>query len=119
MDRLDEARGRELLKDESDEVLDRAATVLMRLMFLLCAEWKLLPVEESEAYSDCYAASTLLNQLETEASEHGEEIFERRYDAGVKIACHCSLGPRGQPYSRVADDRLWRQSLLIQACTHF
>lgn len=99
MDRLDETSGRELLKDESDEILYRGClTVLMRLMFLLCAEErKLLPVEESEAYSDCYAASTLLSQLEAEASEHGEEILERRYDAWVRLLATARLVHGGSP----------------------
>ena len=99
MDRLDETTGRELLKDESDEILYRGClTVLMRLMFLLCAEErKLLPVEESEAYSDCYAASTLLSQLEAEASEHGEEILERRFDAWVRLLATARLLHAGSP----------------------
>lgn len=99
MDRLDESSGRELLKGQANEHLYRGClTVLMRLMFLLCAEErKLLPVDTSEAYSDCYAATTLLSQLEVEASQHGEEILERRYDAWIRLLATARLMYGGSP----------------------
>jgi hypothetical protein len=99
MDRLDEETGRELLKETKDEDLYRGClTVMMRLMFLLCAEErKLLPVDTSEAYSEHYAASTLLSQLEAEASEQGEEILERRHDAWMRLMANARLLHGGSP----------------------
>lgn len=99
MDRLDEETGRELLKDTKNEDLYRGClTVMMRLMFLLCAEErKLLPIDTSEAYSEHYAASTLLSQLETEASEQGEEILERRHDAWMRMMANARLLHAGSP----------------------
>ncbi len=99
MDRLDEETGRELLKDTKNEDLYRGClTVMMRLMFLLCAEErKLLPIDTSEAYSEHYAASTLLSQLESEASEQGEEILERRHDAWMRLMANARLLHAGSP----------------------
>lgn len=99
MDRLDEETGRELLKDTKNEDLYRGClTVMMRLMFLLCAEErKLLPIDTSEAYSEHYAASTLLSQLEAEASEQGEEILERRHDAWMRLMANARLLHAGSP----------------------
>lgn len=99
MDRLDEETGRELLKETKNEDLYRGClTVMMRLMFLLCAEErKLLPVDTSEAYSEHYAASTLLSQLESEASEQGEEILERRHDAWMRLMANARLLHGGSP----------------------
>lgn len=99
MDRLDEETGRELLKDAKNEDLYRGClTVMMRLMFLLCAEErKLLPIDTSEAYSEHYAASTLLSQLEAEASEQGEEILERRHDAWMRLMANARLLHAGSP----------------------
>lgn len=99
MDRLDEETGRELLKDTKNEDLYRGClTVMMRLMFLLCAEErKLLPIDTSEAYGEHYAASTLLSQLEAEASEHGEEILERRHDAWMRLMANARLLHAGSP----------------------
>ncbi len=99
MDRLDEETGRELLQEAKNEDLYRGClTVMMRLMFLLCAEErKLLPVDTSEAYSEHYAASTLLSQLELEASEQGEEILERRHDAWMRLMANARLLHGGSP----------------------
>lgn len=99
MDRLDEETGRELLKDTKNEDLYRGClTVMMRLMFLLCAEErKLLPVDTSNTYKNHYAASTLLSQLEEEASEQGEEILERRHDAWMRLMANARLLHAGSP----------------------
>ncbi len=86
MDRLDEESGRTLLAAWKDEDLYRGClTVMMRLMFLLCAEERKLLPTESVAYTENYAASTLLSQLEVESTEQGEEILERRYDAWLRL----------------------------------
>jgi len=99
MDRLDEETGRELLKDTKNEDLYRGClTVMMRLMFLLCAEErKLLPVDTSNTYKNHYAASSLLSQLEEEASEQGEEILERRHDAWMRLMANARLLHAGSP----------------------
>ena len=99
IDRVDEESARELLRDTNNEDLYRGClTFMMRLMFLLCAEErKLLPIDTSEAYSEHYAASTLLSQLEAEASEHGEEILERRHDAWMRLMANARLLFSGSP----------------------
>jgi hypothetical protein len=103
IDRLDEESGRELLKETKNEDLYRGClTVMMRLMFLLCAEERrLLPIDTSEAYSEHYAASTLLSQLEAEASEQGEEILERRYDAWMRLLANARLLHGGSPLPEI------------------
>lgn len=87
IDQLDEDSSRTLLQNVDNTHLYRGClTVMMRIMFLLCAEErKLLPMEESQDYVDSYAVSTMLSQLENEAQESGEEILERRHDAWMRL----------------------------------
>lgn len=64
---------------------EAALTVMMRLVFLLSAEERnLLPVDDDQ-YSAYYAVSTLREQLQALASQHGEEVLERRYDAWSRL----------------------------------
>ncbi len=62
-----------------------AVTVMMRLVFLLCAEErKLFPLDD-DLYNQSYAASTLHAQLQEEADRFGEEPLERRSSAWYRL----------------------------------
>src|SRR5665213_4205910 len=64
---------------------EAALTVMMRLVFLFCAEERgLLPLE-NETYQTFYAASTLRGQLQEEADQQSEEVLERRSDAWCRL----------------------------------
>ncbi|MBN8656225.1 MAG: restriction endonuclease [Anaerolineae bacterium] len=70
---------------QPDVLYEAALTVMMRLVFLLSAEErKLLPIDDDQ-YSNYYAVSTLREQLQTLASQQGEEVLERRFDAWSRL----------------------------------
>ena len=82
LDKADQDRARELLRDVKEPVLYEAAlTVMMRLVFLLSAEERGLLLLGDERYEANYALSTLRMQLRTES----EEILERRWDAWSRL----------------------------------
>lgn len=85
-DTLDKGTGNTLLKGLPETVLyDAALTIMMRLVFLFCAEEKgLLPLGKP-LYDDNYAISTLLEQLQEVADQQGEEVLERRSDAWMRL----------------------------------
>jgi hypothetical protein len=85
-DTLDKATGNALLKGLPETVLYEAAlTVMMRLVFLFCAEEKGLLQLGKPLYDNNYAISTLLEQLQEVADQHGEEVLERRSDAWARL----------------------------------
>jgi hypothetical protein len=85
-DTLDKATGKTLLQGLPETVLYEAAlTVMMRLVFLFCAEEKGLLQLGKPLYDDNYAISTLLEQLQEVADQNGEEILERRSDAWARL----------------------------------
>jgi hypothetical protein len=86
LDEIDRNRGGELLVGVSEGALyEGALTLMMRLVFLLCAEERdMFPVDE-EVYSRNYAISTLMASLREAADAHGEEILERRSDAWSRL----------------------------------
>lgn len=82
LDRADVDRNRELLVDVTPaELYEAGLTVMMRLVFLLCAEERGLLLMGDERYEANYAISTLRMQLRAEA----EEILERRMDAWSRL----------------------------------
>lgn len=85
-DRLDLESGRTLLAGLSPaEIYDASLTVMMRLVFLFCAEEKGL-LRLGEAFYDThYAVSTLREQLREIADQRGEEVLERRSDAWCRL----------------------------------
>ncbi|HTE19724.1 MAG TPA: restriction endonuclease, partial [Armatimonadota bacterium] len=85
LERLDRESGRQLLAEATPkQVYDAALTVMMRLVFLLCAEQNdLLP--QGDLYSRNYAVSTLNDQLREAAQQHGEEVLEHRHDAWLRL----------------------------------
>lgn len=86
LDRADVERKRELLRDvRPAELYEAGLTVMMRLVFLLCAEERGLLLLGDEAYDRHYAISTLRAQLGEEASRVGLEVLERRHDAWSRL----------------------------------
>jgi hypothetical protein len=75
LDRADQDRNRELLRDvKPQELYEAGLTVMMRLVFLLAAEERGLLLLGEPRYDSFYAVSTLRMQLRTES----DEILERR-----------------------------------------
>jgi hypothetical protein len=86
MDRVDRERGHALLGDVSEQDLYNAAlTVMMRLVFLFCAEERGLLLLDEPLYHDQYAVSTLRDQLRQATQEEPEEALERRTDAWCRL----------------------------------
>jgi hypothetical protein len=82
LDKADQDRGRDLLRDVKEpELYEAALTLMMRLVFLLAAEERGLLLLGDERYESNYAISTLRMQLRTES----EEILERRWDAWSRL----------------------------------
>lgn len=75
LDRADQDRNRELLRDvRPQELYEAGLTVMMRLVFLLAAEERGLLLLGEPRYDSFYAVSTLRMQLRAES----DEILERR-----------------------------------------
>lgn len=87
LDRADQDFGRELLAGVQESVLyESALTVMMRLVFLFCAEEReLIPSKPFPVYEQNYSVSTISKQLRELADQHGEELLERRYDAWRRL----------------------------------
>ena len=85
-DRADLDSGRQLLAGVPPTRLYEAAlTVMMRLVFLLCAEERGLMLLGEKKYDDVYAVSTLRKKLEEESDKFGPQVLERRYDAWARL----------------------------------
>lgn len=86
VDRIDKDRGRRLLAAVDEKALYEAAlTVMMRLVFLFCAEERGLLLLGDDLYDQHYAVSTLRAQLREAADQSGEEVLERRHDAWGRL----------------------------------
>ena len=86
LDKADEDRNRELLRDvKPAELYEAGLTVMMRLVFVLCAEERGLLLLGDSVYDRCYAVSTLRGQLSEEADRHGPEVLDRRHDAWARL----------------------------------
>lgn len=82
LDRADQDRNRELLRDVEPKTLYEAGlTVMMRLVFLLAAEERGLLLLGEPRYDSFYAISTLRMQLRPES----DEILERRRSAWSRL----------------------------------
>ncbi len=82
LDRADQDRNRELLRDvKPQELYEAGLTVMMRLVFLLAAEERGLLLLGEPRYDSFYAVSTLRMQLRVES----EEILERRRSAWSRL----------------------------------
>lgn len=67
------------------EIYQGAVTVLMRLVFLLCAEERGLFLLGDPLYDSAYAISTLRAQLAEEADTYGEDVLERHSGAWHRL----------------------------------
>jgi len=86
IDLADANRNRELLGNVSPtELYEAGLTVMMRLVFLLCAEERGLILDGNEIYDQYYAVSTLRRQLNDAASFHGVEVLRFRNDAWPRL----------------------------------
>lgn len=86
LDKADADRNRELLRDVSPtELYEAGLIVMMRLVFVLCAEERGLLLLGDPVYDECYAVSTLRAQLAEEADRHGPEVLDRRHDAWARL----------------------------------
>lgn len=84
--RADQDRNGELLKDvEPKELYEAGLTVMMRLVFTLCAEERGLLLLGDPIYDQYYAISTLRSILREEADRLGVEVLERRHDAWSRL----------------------------------
>jgi len=86
LDKADQEHGRKLLADVEEKILyESALTVMMRLVFLFCAEERELLLLGDDLYDKNYAVSTLREQLRVTADQFGEEILGLRYDAWTRL----------------------------------
>lgn len=86
IDKIDQDKDRKLLEGISEKELYAAAlTVMMRLVFLFCAEERRLLLLGDPVYDQNYAVSTLSDQLRETADQIGEEVLERRHDAWSRL----------------------------------
>ena len=86
LDKADQDRNRELLHDVPPaELYEAGLTVMMRLVFVLCAEERGLLLLGDSIYDQHYAITTLRGQLAEEADQHGHEVLERRHDAWTRL----------------------------------
>lgn len=82
LDRADQDRNRELLRDvDPRELYEAGLTVMMRLVFLLAAEERALLLLGDPRYDSFYAISSLRMQLRADS----EEILERRRSAWSRL----------------------------------
>ena len=87
LDRADQDFGRELLSEVApEELYESALTVMMRLVFLFCAEEReLIPGKPFPVYEQNYSISTISKQLRELADLHAEELLERRFDSWPRL----------------------------------
>lgn len=86
LDKADQDHGRKLLADVDEKILyESALTVMMRLVFLFCAEERELLLLGDDLYDKNFAVSTLREQLRVTADQFGEEILGLRYDAWTRL----------------------------------
>jgi type I restriction-modification system DNA methylase subunit len=82
LDRADQDRNRELLRDvDPRELYEAGLTIMMRLVFLLSAEERGLLLLGDPRYDSFYAISSLRMQLRADS----EEILERRRSAWSRL----------------------------------
>jgi predicted ATPase len=86
LERADQDHGRALLLHiKETELYEAALTVMMRLVFLFCAEERELLLLGDDLYDQHYALSTIREQLRATADQFGEEVLERRHEAWCRL----------------------------------
>lgn len=91
LDKADAGSGHSLQDIDEKTLYDASLTVMMRLVFILCAEERhLLPLSDP-LYDDNYALSILRERLRGDL----EAVLERRYDAWVRFLALCRMIHQG------------------------
>ncbi|WP_016899041.1 Eco57I restriction-modification methylase domain-containing protein [Pseudoalteromonas sp. PAMC 22718] len=86
IDRINHDHNGELLEGiKPEELYEAGLTLMMRLVFLLCAEERGLLLLGDQAYEANYALSTLRAKLREEASLHGDEVLSYRKNAWARL----------------------------------
>lgn len=86
IERADHDRNGELLIDvKPSELYEAGLTIMMRLVFTLCAEERGLLLLGNSGYDQNYAISTLRAKLREDADRYGVEVLERNNDAWSRI----------------------------------
>lgn len=86
LSRIDSDSNGTLLAGIPGSVLYEASlTLLMRLVFLLCAEERGLLLAGVGDYDSCYAVSTLRAQLAADGDRYGPQILETRFSAYARL----------------------------------
>jgi len=86
LDRINHDHNGKLLEGvEPTELYEAGLTLMMRLVFLLCAEERGLLLLGDETYEANYALSTLRLKLREEAGLHGEEVLSYRKNAWSRL----------------------------------
>jgi hypothetical protein len=86
LDKADQDRNGNLLKDvNGSELYEAGLTIMMRLVFVLCAEERGLFLLGDPTYDRYYAISTMRSQLAEEAGQYGPEVLGLRHDAWSRL----------------------------------
>ena len=86
IDRINHDHNGKLLEGvEPSQLYEAGLTLMMRLVFLLCAEERDLLLLGDETYESNYALSTLRLKLREEAGLHGEEVLSYRKNAWARL----------------------------------
>lgn len=86
LDRINQTHNGKLLEGVAPtELYEAGLTLMMRLVFLLCAEERGLLLLGDETYESNYALSTLRLKLREEAGLHGEEVLSYRKNAWSRL----------------------------------
>lgn len=84
--RADQDRNGELLKDvDPKQLYEAGLTVMMRLVFTLCAEERELLLLGDPVYDQNYAISNMRALLREQEDNHGSEVLEKRFDAWSRL----------------------------------
>src|SRR5262249_23619887 len=106
LERADQDHGRELLRHVKEtELYEAALTVMMRLVFLFCAEERELLLLGDDLYDQHYALSTIREQLRATADQFAEAVLDPPHDAW------CGL----LPAFRVVYGGVWHDNFKLPA----
>jgi hypothetical protein len=86
LDRINAGMGGALLREAAPaQIYEAALAVMMRLVFLLCAEERRLLPADDALYARYYAVGTLRDQLREAADRGSEQVLESRHDAWARL----------------------------------
>jgi hypothetical protein len=86
LDRINAGMDGRLLREVTPgQLYEAALAVMMRLVFLLCAEERRLLPADDAFYASYYAIGTLRDQLREAADRGSEQVLESRHDAWARV----------------------------------